>query len=73
MVYKIWLEWFEVQKPIWHYENIFELEWTLFEWIGVEAQSLKAKMFIGDRKGVIQMHWVAKMHLESEGMYLNLT
>ena len=38
----------------------------------MEAQSLKARGFIKDWKGIIRMHWVAKMHLESKGVYLNL-
>ena len=45
----------------------------LFEWIGVEAQNLKTKKFIWYWKGVTQMHWLPRIHLGSEGIYLNFT
>lgn len=72
-VNKIWPEWFEDPKPIWHHKIFLswngpylnELEWKHKIW--------RQRGFIGDWKGVIQMHWVAKIHLESKGVSLNMT
>ena len=59
---KIWLDWFYCPKT-----HLTSQEHFWIEWIGVETQSLKARIFIRDWKGVIRMHWIANIHLENEG------